>query len=133
MKKAASLQIISLVLIMAMAGCSTYRSVDIHHESTKTTPVYLTEPSLWEGDVVRYTLKDGRKGETVVQSVNFHTLTGKNGEQVSLSQIASLERKKTSGEKTSAATAPEMGIWSITLVTMLSVGLATALLNSDNG
>lgn len=126
MKKNTNLPVILLLGALTLTGCSTYRDIGVHHQTTGATD-YQTAPPLWKGDRVRYTLKDGRKGETVIQSVYSRSLIGQDGTMVPLDQVVTLERKEISGGKTAAAAGAGIGVGAIVVVTVLSVGLASAL------
>lgn len=126
MKKNKRLQVIFLFGALTLTGCSTYRDIGVHHQTTGVVN-YQTAPSLWKGDRVRYALKDGRKGEMVIQSTNNRSLIGQDGTMVPLEQVVTLERKEVSGGKTVAAAGAGIGVGAIVVVTVLSVGLVTAL------
>lgn len=127
MKKYANLSVIPLLATLVLSGCTTYRDIGVQHQSAGLAG-YQTLPPLWKGDHVRYALKDGQKGETVIQSLNSRYLKGQDGAQVPLEQVVRLERKEVSGGKTAAATGAGIGVGAIVVVTVLSVGLATALI-----
>ncbi|WP_345830773.1 hypothetical protein AAGR22_05375 [Erwinia sp. HDF1-3R] len=130
MRKIKSLHIIALIITLGLTGCSTYRNIGVLHQTTQTAASYQTVPPLWKGDRVRYILKDGRKGEAVIQSVNSSSLIGQDSAMVPLEQVVTLERKEVSGGKTAAATGTGLVIGAIVVATVLSVGLATALITA---
>lgn len=127
MKKLTHLSVIILLSTLMLSGCSTYRSIGVHHQVTGIDG-YQTTPTLWKGDRVRYVLKNGREGEIVIQSVNSLYLMGQDGMHVPLGQVVTLERKEVSGGKIAAATGAGIGVGAIVVVAALSVGLATALI-----
>ncbi|PKH18421.1 hypothetical protein CIG19_21140 [Enterobacterales bacterium CwR94] len=89
---------------------------------------YQVSPPVAEGDQIKYLMSDGRKGEMVIQAVNTHALIGQNGLQLPLDQIVTLERKETSPGKTAMATGAGIGAGAIIVVTILSIGLVSALI-----
>lgn len=125
MKKYLNLATIPLLATLALTSCSTYSDISVHHQ---TSGSYQTEPPLLKGDRVRYILKDGQQEETIIQSVNSRYLISQDDVQIPLEQIITLERKKVSYGKTAAVTGAGIGVGAIVVVTILSVGLATALI-----
>lgn len=119
------IKIILSFVLLCLAGCSSYQTVDI---KTGTGNAPYVHPVLKEGDRLQYVLKNGIKGELVFSSESGGVLTGRDAEHIALRDIASLERKSVSAGKTAAATGAGIGIATVVIVALTAAGLATALI-----
>lgn len=121
-------KLISFLIFIMLTGCTSYRSVDIHQNSGQVTPRYQTTPAISSGDCIKYTLKDGREGEMVYQSINGNMMSGHNNEHISLEQLDKLERKEISTGKTVAAGGACIAVATVAIMTIAFSGMATAMI-----
>jgi hypothetical protein len=83
-------------------SCHSYDAVQFRKPTPADikTSSYILTPSVYAGDNVKYTLRNGKKGEMKVQEVTGHTIAGEKGLIIPFSEISTLEIKKISPVKT---------------------------------
>lgn len=118
---------ITLVLVLGVSGCSSYKGVTITNKSGARAIVAQVDSPLAEGDRLRYELKNGDDGEILLHAIEGKVLVGQDGANVSLDEIAKLERKEFSVGKTAAATGAGIGVAAVTFIFIGVAGLVSAL------
>lgn len=111
-----------------LTGCTSYRTIDLHKDAGQVTSSYQTIPALSQGDQIKYTLKDGRKGEMVYQSTNSNIINGQGNDKISLEQVDKLERKEFSKGKTAAAGGVGVAVVTVAVIAIAVSGMTTALI-----
>ncbi|MFS2225198.1 hypothetical protein [Pantoea sp. B65] len=123
------MKMLSVILISALflAGCTSYNAINLHKENTGSDYTYYKmQPPLYVGDKVKYSLKDGSKGELTVQKIEPNYLVGNSGQVIPLSELSSLERKDLSKGKTAAA----VGGGAVATTVILAVAVTVAMMGA---
>ena len=85
------------VLALVGGGCTSMRTVRV-----PTAGVSPTKTSVKPGDVVRVTMRDGRRAQFTVSQVEPSAITATGGDSYAKSEIVKLERQSVIAIKTSA-------------------------------
>ncbi|MFJ5159691.1 hypothetical protein ACIP6T_11010 [Pantoea sp. NPDC088449] len=120
---------VSFALVITLTGCSTYKPVQLHQESLNNEySYYKTHPYLYSGDVVKYTLKDGRHETITVQSTTPQGIIISSEHLIPYNQIVAIERRDLSTVKTVAFVGASSAVAFIAFMGIMTGALFAALL-----
>ena len=114
---------IFIALTLTITGCTSYDSVRLDKQQLNDSyTFYKIDPPLYEGDVVRYRLKNSTIRTATVKKTTPQGIISTTEQMIPFKEIVTLERKYLSKGKTVAAVGTGVGGAAIVIGTVLLIG-----------